>query len=311
MSKGSEAHLLVDTDGGVDDVLALLLALRTPGARVDLVTTVAGNATLADATRNVSFALELTGSDASVIAGSAAPLARAPLPPRGVHGGDGLGDLGLRPAHKRSDPGTAVDALAVQIRLGQRAATVVTLGPLSNLAAALRRDPTLAACVQRCVVMGGTLDPAAQPEFNLSWDPEAASLLLRSGTAVTIVPIELSRGDARLAPAEYAGLTRGSSPLSGVAGLLLGFLSRSGVARYGWSGEAAVPDAVAMAVALDPAIVLQSEDRYLDVEKSGDAAGRLVAVGHAAGPRVRAVRAIDALRFKRALLRALGGDQAD
>lgn len=303
-------RLLVDSDGGVDDVLALLLALRTPGVRLEAVTTVAGNATLADATRNACFALELAGSDAPVVAGASAPLSRAPLPPRGVHGSDGLGDLGLRPAQKQAPSGNAVQSLVDLLQPTRGDATLVTLGPLTNLAGALRRDPAIAGRLRRCVAMGGTLRPGAEPELNLRWDPEAASLVLRAGLPLTLVPIDVSRGAARLEPAEYAALAeRGDAPAR-TAALLLGFLGRSGVTRYGWSGEAAVPDAVAMAVALDPTIAVETERRALDMATSGEAAGRLIDAARRGGPPITFVRAIDPDGFKRALTQALTGDAA-
>jgi len=296
-------RLLIDTDIGCDDAVALVLALRTAGVTVDALTTVAGNAPLADTTRNALYTLEVCGEAVPVYPGAEAPLIAPPPPPRGAHGTDGLGDLGLRPRHARPRPQPADEALIEQSNAGAGESVLVSLGPPTNLAHALQRDPLLPRRVRRCVVSGGSL--ADPPEFNLSYDPEAARLVLRAGFDLTLVPLDLSRGDARLAPDDYLPLLESRDPVAHVAGLMCRFLGERG-RRYGWSGEAALPDAVAMAAALQPDL-LETEGCCLDVDiGNGPARGALLVHAPNSGPAtVRLGRRLDTARFKAMLLAAL------
>ncbi len=181
--------LLIDTDTASDDAVALIMALRSPEVRVAAITVVAGNVPVAQATSNALFTAELCGSNVPVYSGAEAPLLRKLVIADWFHGADGLGDHGYRPAKRRAEPGHAVDALIKTVHENP-GIEIVTLGPLTNVAMALLREPKLAASVKRCVVMGGApccegnVTPAA--EFNIWVDPEAARIVFRSG-----LPLEL------------------------------------------------------------------------------------------------------------------------
>ena len=110
----------------------------------------------------------------------------------------------------------------------------------------------------------------AAAEFNIWADAEAARIVFRAGVPLTLVGIELCRGAARSTAAEYARFAASADPVARFAGLMCGYLAESAVRRYGWAGEAAIPDAVAMAIALDPALALTHVDCPVDVETRGD-----------------------------------------
>ncbi|MBM3649366.1 MAG: nucleoside hydrolase [Alphaproteobacteria bacterium] len=189
-------RLILDTDGGVDDAQALLLLIaagRTPWA----ITTVFGNVSLAAATTNVLAVLAVAGTAVPVHAGADRPLVGELIDARHVHGEDGLGGA-PRPPHSDQPAGSdAVEFLVatlLQAAADRDPVDLLMIGPLSNLALALRRAPGIAAGIGQLIVMGGTLHgrgnvtPAA--EFNIFADPEAAAIVLGAGLDTTVVPWE-------------------------------------------------------------------------------------------------------------------------
>ncbi|MER3421399.1 MAG: nucleoside hydrolase, partial [Chloroflexota bacterium] len=153
-------RLLIDTDPGVDDAVALVMALRHPRARVEAITVVAGNVDLEHTVRNARYVVELCEADVPVYAGAARALLREHRRAPDAHGEDGLGNLGLRPRDPRPAPGHAADVLVERILREPGALTLVTLGPLTNVALALLKEPRIATAVQRVVVMGGAANTA-------------------------------------------------------------------------------------------------------------------------------------------------------
>ena len=171
--------LLIDTDPGVDDALALLMAFNDPRFDVVGLTIAAGNVGLDHTVANALKLCEVCGMDAPVFAGADAPLVFPARDAAYVHGRDGFGDTGYAKAARAAEAEHA--ALAI-LRLSHEHAgklLLVALGPLTNLALALKLDPTLPSRVARCVVMGaavtahGNITPAA--EFNIAFDPEGES----------------------------------------------------------------------------------------------------------------------------------------
>ena len=198
----------VDTDPGVDDALALMLALRSPELSVELVTTVAGNVPVRQGTENARRLLTLIAPETPppLAMGAARPLVRRLYTARDVHGTDGLGGMSrLRspagaPRFPVASPPAARDAaghLAALARQRGRALTVVALGPLTNIAAAIRRDPRAMRGIRRLVIMGGAVrvpgnvTPCA--EFNIFVDPHAAQEVIASGIPITLVPLDATR----------------------------------------------------------------------------------------------------------------------
>jgi purine nucleosidase len=188
---------LIDTDTASDDAVALVMALKHPDVQVEAITVVGGNVPREQGVQNALYTVELCGASVPVYAGAAQPLLRPLATAQSVHGQDGMGDIGL-PLRGRSPAGEdGVSVIVETIRRHAGRITVVTLGPLTNLALALRLDPSLADKVERCVVMGGVgygygnVTPVA--EYNLWVDPEAAKIVFEAGLPLTMVGWDLSR----------------------------------------------------------------------------------------------------------------------
>src|SRR5438874_452369 len=209
---------LIDTDTASDDAVALIMALRHPDVRVAAITVVAGNVPLEQATRNALYTAELCGrDDVCVYAGAAKPLMREPEHAQWFHGEDGLGNQNYPPPRGRCGAKHAADAIVETVRANP-GLTLVTLGPLTNVAMALQRDPTIARSVARCVIMGGNpccegnVTPAA--EYNIWVDPEAARIVMHSGLPVELVGWQTCRGEAVLNEADIARIHGGGSELA-------------------------------------------------------------------------------------------------
>jgi inosine-uridine nucleoside N-ribohydrolase len=264
--------LLVDTDTASDDAVALIMALRSAEVRVAAITVVAGNVPVAQATSNALFTAELCGSDAPVYSGAEGPLLRKLATADWFHGADGLGDHGYKPARRRVEPHHAVDALIQTVR-GNPGIEIVTLGPLTNLALALRRDPKLAASVKRCVVMGGApccegnVTPAA--EFNIWVDPEAARIVFRSGLPLEMVGWQLCRGEAVLNPLETKRVLALKNPIAEFAVRCNSTAVEAFFKQTGQRGMS-LPDPVAMGIALNPALCTSSSEHYVEIEVSSE-----------------------------------------
>ncbi|HZH42789.1 MAG TPA: nucleoside hydrolase [Lysobacter sp.] len=186
--------LLIDTDPGVDDALALLMAFADPNHRVVGLTIAAGNVGLDHTVRNALKLCEVSGVDVPVFAGCEAPLLHPARDAAYVHGRDGFGDTGYAaPARSAQAEHAALAILRLSHEYAGRL-LLVALGPLTNLAVALKLDPTLPQRVARLVVMGGAvtghgnITPAA--EFNVAFDPEAAHLVFEAFPAFDLVDWE-------------------------------------------------------------------------------------------------------------------------
>jgi purine nucleosidase len=302
-------RLLIDTDPGVDDGVALVLALSHPGASVEAITVVRGNTGLAQTVRNACVAVEACGADVPVYSGADAPLVRPTVArPAWIHGADGFGDLGLRPAREQPDSGYAPERIVALLTAHPGQITVVTFGPLTNLALALEREAGIARLARGVVVMGGSaqgagnVTPAA--EFNVHADPEAARAVFRAGFRLTMVGIELSRGAARFTEEDHAAFDAVGSPRARLVAGLLGHSLGTAARRPMGAGErgAACPDAVAMAVALDPSLIADAVDAEIEVEtRDGPSLGvtRIQPARRDTGaPRTRVVRQVDNARLK-------------
>ena len=303
------------------------MALREPAVEVVAITVVAGNVPLAQGSRNARYTVELCGAEVPVYEGAEGPLRRELRTAAFFHGEDGLGDRGYPAPRRPAAPGSAVDAIVEQVRT-HPGIVLVTLGPLTNLALALERAPDLASEVGRCVVMGGAactvgnVTPAA--EYNVWVDPEAAQACFRSGLPLEMVGWELSRGDANLDEADIERCRALGTPLAVFA--IECNAKALEVNRSLFHGPGiSLPDPVAMAVALDPAIVTRKSRHAVDVECEGALTRGMTVVdrldvvrrgiadptgwppGVAAGePNTTVCWEIDVPRFKERLFRALG-----
>ncbi|MCY4464726.1 MAG: nucleoside hydrolase [Chloroflexi bacterium] len=261
---------LIDTDAGSDDAVAIVMALRQPDVDVRAITTVAGNVPLGQALQNALYFVEFCAADVPVYAGADRPLLREFVSADWFHGADGLGDWGDRyvPRRTKAAPGHAVDAI-IDLARATSDLTIVTLGPLTNLALALRKAPDIVERVDRCVIMGGAactngnVTPAA--EYNIWCDPEAAQIVFRSGLPIEMVGWEFSQGPFVLSLADIEALRGLGSPFADFA------IDSNIKGMRGYevqTGEIGIslPDGVAMAVAINPSICGRSSQHALDVE---------------------------------------------
>lgn len=303
--------MIVDTDTASDDAVALAMALRHPEVRVLAVTTVAGNCPVEQATRNALFTAELCGSDVPVFPGAASPLLVPARFATWFHGRDGLGDQGYAPPLRMPESTDAVTALISTIRTNP-GCTLVTLGPLTNVMLALRQAPDLVDYVERCVVMGGTVNavgnvtPAA--EFNLWFDPHAARATFSSGLPIEMAAWELCRGPAGFDRREQEALRELGTPLAHF------FLDCNSTAleaarRQSGTDRMELPDPVAMAIALDrEGVVSSAAHHYVAVESESPLTRGMSVVDslNVTGnpPNVEVVRSIDIRRFKEMVFEA-------
>ena len=277
MSGPGPLRVVIDTDPGLDDAVALLLAFRHPGLDVAAITTVAGNIGLPTTTRNAGRVAALARADVPVHPGADRPLARAPGPATAIHGADGVGGVSLPDPTRAPSRVAAVDALAAAVETGTT--TLLCLGPLTNLATLIRDRASAARRLTRVIAMGGAVDGPGnvgpRAEFNLAHDPDAARAVLAAGLPLTLIPLDATR---RLrADMGYVEALRadGSPAARATADLIAAYFAATDAAESRPLHDPCVP-----LMALRPDL-FRCERRRLDVDL---ATGALVA-----GPRPVAV----------------------
>ena len=243
--------LLIDTDTASDDAVALLLALRTPGVEVD------------QGVQNALYTVELAGKRTPVYAGRTGTTHFG----HAVHGNDGMGDIGLPLSGRDPAPGDAVDALERLIRDAPDRYTLVTLGPLTNIAALLERG--VAAMLRDVVIMGGTSDDvgnvAPKGEYNVWADTASAHAVFTSGARITMVGWDISRKYAVFTPPDWDEL-RALGPLGAfsvdIQRTLIEFC-RTTLGKESFD----LPDPIATAVALDRNVATHTMQAHVEVDR--------------------------------------------
>ncbi|MGQ9542494.1 MAG: nucleoside hydrolase [Candidatus Bathyarchaeia archaeon] len=195
--------IIYDGDPGIDDAIAIIFILKTGGVNLRAIITVAGNVSVFKATRNVFKILSLLGEEdrVKVGVGSDKPLARPLRTAEYYHGPDGLGDtehlfqrIGLEELMKTVSPG--VELMIETIMNSPKPITIITTGPLTNLAKALSTEPRISSRVRRVVSMGGAIETPGNvtpfAEFNIYTDPEAAEQVFHSGLPLILVPLDVT-----------------------------------------------------------------------------------------------------------------------
>lgn len=269
--------VLIDTDPGHDDAIAILLALASPEVEVLGITTVGGNSGLENTTRNALTVLEVAGrTDIPVAPGCDHPLVRPLRIADQVHGKSGLDGPELDPPTTKPVDAHAVDFLADKLQTSTAPITLVPIGPLTNIALFLRRYPRLREAIGRVVLMGGAIGlgnttPAA--EFNIWSDPEAADIVFRSGLDITMVGLDVTH-QARLGRSHGERL-RATGRCGGFVADLLEFFVRFHERVYGLDSSP-IHDAVAMADVIWPDL-LEAGRFHVAVETASPlTAGRTV-----------------------------------
>jgi purine nucleosidase len=270
-------RVLLDTDPGIDDAMALLLALRSPELDVAGVSVVQGNVGVELGTVNALRILDIAGrGDIPVAAGPPVPLVREARRSELVHGSDGLADLGLPvPEGKPLDEyGPAF--IVRMLEESDEPTTIVALGPLTNLAIVLLSAPHVIPRIERVVLMGGSIrwegniTPAS--EYNIHEDPEAASIVFRSPVPVTMIGLNVTM-QTILGKAECERLAGSDDEIERLVGRLGLHIVRIYERFYGIPGFA-LHDPLAVGVAIDPSLV-RTERRHVLVDLSpGPTAGQ-------------------------------------
>ena len=262
-------RVIIDTDPGTDDALAILLALRSPELRVEALTVVAGNVTATVGLDNALKIISLAGRcDLPVAAGAQRPLhAKLNIEPF-WNGPGGLGGAELPPAQCKADPRFGPDVIIELVHKYPHEITIIGVGPETNLALAILKDPTIVPLVKRVILMagsisGGNVNGAA--EFNVFCDPDAADLVFRAGWPVTMVGLDVTEitliSSAQVDEIERSGGAEAKFAAA-VARFQVGLYQGTGF------GGGAIHDALAVGVAIDPTFVKLREMR-IDVETEG------------------------------------------
>jgi pyrimidine-specific ribonucleoside hydrolase len=267
----AHSRVIIDTDPGVDDALALLLAMRSPELKIEAITPVAGNVPLELTLPNALRLVEIAGrTDIPVAAGAKAPLMRRLVTATYAHGENGLGGAVFPDPTIKPIAEPAAEYIRRVVRKYPHEVTLITLGPLTNVATALNGDPDLARLIKGLTMMGGSLSggnitPAA--EFNIYVDPEAARIVFQSGIPLTMVGLDVTRKTS-LTDDHVRVLEAAQNPVSQAAAKI----GRNAINHNRERGFLVGPnmhDSLAVAAFLDPTI-LQWKEYYVDVETTGE-----------------------------------------
>jgi purine nucleosidase len=303
--------IIIDCDPGVDDAIALLLAMASP-ADLNLlgITTVAGNVPLALTQKNARKICELAGrSDLAVFAGCPRPILRSLATAEEVHGFTGLEGADLPEPTMPLQAQHGVDFLIETLLNSSEKITLATLAPLTNLAIALIKEPRIGDRIQEIVAMGGAIThgnitPSA--EFNLYVDPHAAQIVFSAGIPLTLITLDVTH-QAIATPDRLATLRQIGSPIGTTAANLLSYYSRHDIERYGFPG-APLHDPAVIAYLLKPDL-FETRPLFVEVEINSETTiGRTIVDWWnvtSNKPNVNVVSAIDAEGFYQLLTERL------
>jgi purine nucleosidase len=312
MSTNQLRKMLIDTDTASDDAVALVMALQHPGIHVEAITIVAGNVSVEQASRNARYTVELCERDVPVFEGEAQPLVREPHRAHFFHGEDGMGNMNYPAPQRPAVDGHAVDAM-IRVISDNPGITVVTLGPMTNLARALMKAPEIAKRAGRVVVMGGAactvgnITPAA--EYNIWCDPEAAAICFASGLAIEMVGWELCRGEANLDEEDIRHCREEID--TRLSHFVIDCNASALDTNREWLGDPGIglPDPVAMAIALDESICTKKSRHHVGIECDGTQTRGMTVVDQLAvtkkEPNATVCWEIDVRRWKELLFRSL------
>lgn len=270
--------LIIDTDPGIDDAMAIQMALAHPAIEVVGLTSVFGNVHVDKATRNALALAQLAGADVPVAEGAAVPLVQPLHPPAYfVHGPEGFGNLPAFTPAASPDPRPAAQFIVDTINAAPGEITLCPVGPLTNIALALRLDPGITSKVREVVIMGGAVEAKGNvtefAEANIWNDPHAAAEVLTTDWPMTLIGLDVTE-KARCTPEDFAALAA-ASPLIG------GFLNGAVQFYFDWHRQKDVLDGCFLH---DPSAVLACvepqhftfRDGPLRVVAAGEQIGRTI-----------------------------------
>jgi inosine-uridine nucleoside N-ribohydrolase len=263
-------RVIIDTDPGTDDAMAILLALNSPELKVEALTVVPGNVEAWQGLENALKIVSLAGRcDVTVAAGAQHPLNQKLITAQFWHGKNGLANVELPPSKCQADPRFGSDLIIELVHKYPHEITLIPVGPLTNIALAVSKDPSIAGLVRNIVIMGGSIGGGnvnGAAEANIYNDPEAAQIVFNAGWMVTMVGSDV--GERTLITRKYlAQLQSSPGPQSDFVAQIADFyLTRS--EKSGYSG-AAMYDPLAVGIAFDPTLGTLKE-MHVDVETRGE-----------------------------------------
>lgn len=264
-------RVLIDTDPGIDDSLAILLALASPEIQLEGIVTVHGNSSVDQATINALSVLELAkANEVAVAKGFALPLVQPSLLAAETHGDSGLGYAQLPEPRGRPGVRHGSDFLIDKILSNPGEITLVAIGPLTNVAFAIRQEPRLVEAVRDVIVMGGSIqypgNATPLAEYNVFVDPHAAHMVYHSGMPLTLVPLDVTY-QCILMPGHVKRLQKNPSPLSRFIEDSTRFYMEFHD-EYQKIAGCAINDPLALALAFAPELC-DYQELYVDVDISG------------------------------------------
>jgi inosine-uridine nucleoside N-ribohydrolase len=263
-------RVIIDTDPGTDDAMAIILALNSPEFKVEALTVVPGNVEAPQGLENALKIVSLAGRCDVIVAGGAQhPLNQKLITAQFWHGKNGLANVELPASKCKADPRFGPDLIIEMVHKYPHEITLIPVGPLTNIALAVSKDPSIAALVKDIVIMGGSISGGnvnGAAEANIYNDPEAAQIVFNAGWMVTMVGSDV--GERTLITRKYlAELQSSRGPQSDfIAKIAEFYLNRS--EKSGYSG-AAMYDPLAVGIALDPTLGTLKE-MHVDVETKGE-----------------------------------------
>ena len=263
-------RVIIDTDPGTDDAMAIILALNSPELKVEALTVVPGNVDGRQGLENALKIVSLAGRcDVTVAGGAQHPLNQKLITAQFWHGKNGLANVELPPSKCKADPRFGPDLIIEMIHKFPHEITLIPVGPLTNIALAVSKDPSIAGLVKDIVIMGGSITGGnvnGAAEANIYNDPEAAQIVFNAGWTVTMVGSDV--GERTLITRKYLALLQSfHGPQSDFIAKIADFyLTRS--EKSGYSG-AAMYDPLAVGIALDPTLGTLKE-MHVDVETKGE-----------------------------------------
>ncbi len=305
-------RIILDTDPGIDDALALFLALASPEVHLEAVTTVSGNVPVELTTYNALTLLTLAGrTDIPVARGSAQPLVRQPVDAAHVHGQNGLGEATLPFPQIEPIAQHAVDLIIEKVMQSPGEITLVPIGPLTNIALAVRREPRIAERVREVVIMGGALrvpgnvTPAA--EFNMYADPHASHIVLHAGWPLRLVSLDTTT-QVSMSREQVDALASTDNKVTKAVRQMMSYYFDVFGPKYG-SVDFHMHDPLCLAAAFQPDLITW-EPAYVDIELTGTLTlGETVAYfkrSNGPAPNMLVSTGVDSERFIRLFIERIG-----
>jgi len=263
-------RIIIDTDPGIDDAFAFLLALASPEIQLEALTTTQGNVTLEKATRNALSILELcNASHIPVAAGSKYPLVQPLRASADIHGASGIGDAKLPDPKAAPVTQHAVDYLIERVLAEPNEISIFPIGPMTNIAMAIRKEPKFAKAVKELVIMGGAIQENGNitplAEFNIYVDPHAAHIVFHSGIPITLIPLDVTH-KCLIKREHIHRLVKINSPVTHFIKDAIDFYLNFSY-EHGFGGGA-LHDPLTLATVIAPEL-LTLKEYYVDVDHSG------------------------------------------